>query len=88
MPAGRAVEAAGAVGGRAAPDALVRAGSMPMLARGRMEAARAVGRRTAPLAVLLVVPMLMLARGRVNAPAPIARRSAMSTFSCHVNLHL
>ena len=88
MPTGWAVDAAGAVGGRAAPNALVRAGAMPMLARRRMKAAQTVGRRTAPLAVFLVVSMLMLARGQVNAPAPVTRRSAMSAFSCHVNLHL
>ena len=38
----RAVDAAGAVGGGAAPDALVGARSVAMLASGRVDAARSV----------------------------------------------
>ena len=47
MPPGRAVVAAGTVGGGAAPDALVAAGAVAVLARGRVYAARAVARRAA-----------------------------------------
>ena len=39
---GRAVDAAGAVGGGAAPDALVGAGAVAVLARGRVDTARSV----------------------------------------------
>ena len=42
MLAGRAVDAAGAVGGGAAPDALVGAGAVAVLARGRVDTARSV----------------------------------------------
>ena len=42
MLAGRTVDAAGTVGGGAAPDALVTAGTMTVLARGRVDAARSV----------------------------------------------
>ena len=42
MLTGRAVVAAGAVGGGAAPNALVAAGAVAVLLRGRMVAARAV----------------------------------------------
>ena len=60
---GWAVDAAGAVGGGAAPDALVAARTMAVLARGRVDASGTVARRSAPFAVLLVVAMLMLPRG-------------------------
>ena len=82
--AGRAVVAAGAVGGGAAPDALVAAGAVAVLFRGGIVAARAVARRTAPFAVFLVVAVLMLASGRMIAARAVARRSAMSAFSAHV----
>ena len=39
MLASRAMDATGAIGGGAAPDALVGAGTMAMFARGRMNAA-------------------------------------------------
>ena len=42
MPPSRAVVAARAVGGGAAPDALVAAGAVAVLLRGRMVAAQAV----------------------------------------------
>ena len=42
MPAGRAVDAAGAVGGGTAPDALVGAGAVTVLARRRVDATRSV----------------------------------------------
>ena len=83
MPPGRAVDAAGAVRGRTAPDALVRAGAVAMLARRGMDTARAVGRRAAPLAVLFVVTVLMLARRAVNATRTITNRTAMSAFRTH-----
>ena len=44
MLAGRAVVAARAIGGGTAPDALVAAGAVAVLLRGRMVAARAVAR--------------------------------------------
>ena len=84
MLAGRAVDAAGAIGGRAAPDALVAAGAVAVLARWRVNAPRAVTLRTTPLAVLLVVTVLMLSRRRVNTSRAIARTSAVSTFRAHV----
>ena len=40
--AGRAVDATGAVGGRTAPDALVAAGAMAMLARWGVDTPRTV----------------------------------------------
>ena len=80
---GRAVDAAGAVGCRAAPDALVRAGAMTVLACRGMDTSRPIGRRAAPFAVLLVIAMLVLPRRRVDAPAPVARRSAMPAFCTH-----
>ena len=43
MPAGRAVDATGAGRGRAAPDALVRAGAVAVLARRGMDTTEAVG---------------------------------------------
>ena len=79
----RAVDAAGAVGRRAAPDALVRAGAVTVLARRGMDAARPVGRRAAPFAAPLVIAMLVLPRRRVDASAPVARRSAMPAFCAH-----
>ena len=42
MLAGGAVDAAGAVGGGAAPDALVGAGAVAVLARGRVDAPRTI----------------------------------------------
>ena len=47
MLAGRAVVAAGAVGGGAAPDAFVAARAVAVLARGRMDATQAVARASA-----------------------------------------
>lgn len=88
MLPGRAVDAAGAVGRRAAPDALVRAGAVTVLARRRMDASRPVGRRAAPFAALLVIAMLVFPRRRVDAPAPVARRSAMPAFCTHDGLLL
>ena len=73
MLPGRAVDAAGAVGGRTAPDALVRPGTVTVFARRGMDAARAIGRGTAPFAMPLVVTVLVLARRAVNAARTIAR---------------
>ena len=83
MLSGWAVVTAGAVGGGAAPDALVAAGAVAVLLRGRMVAARAVARRAAVFAMLLVIAMFMLAGGAVVAAAPIARASAVSAFRAH-----
>ena len=58
----RAMDAAGAVGGGAAPDALVGAGAMAVLASRRVDASGTVARRSAPFAVLLVVAVLVLPR--------------------------
>ena len=67
-----AVNAAGASGSGAAPNALVGAGAMAVLARGRMDAARAIRRRAAPLAVLLVVTVFVLVIRRMDAAGTIA----------------
>ena len=83
MPPSGAVDATGAVRGRAAPDALVRARAVAVLALRGMDAPRAVGQRTAPLAVLLVITMFVLARRAVNAPRTITRRPAISAFRTH-----
>ena len=83
MPPSRAVVAARAVGGGAAPDALVAAGAVAVLLRGRMVAARAVARRAAVFAMLLVIAMFMLAGGAVVTAASIARASAVSAFHSH-----
>jgi hypothetical protein len=47
MLPGRAVVAAGAVGGGAAPDALVAAGAVAVLARGGVDASGAIARASA-----------------------------------------
>ena len=83
MLAGRAVIAAGAVGGGAAPDALVAAGTVAVLLRGRMVAARAVARRATVFAMLLVVAMLVFAGGAVVTAAAVTRASAVSAFRAH-----
>ena len=84
MLASRAVVAARAVGNGAAPDALVAAGAVAVLLRGRMVAARAITRRAAPLAELLVIAVFMLAGGAVVAAAPIAHASEVSAFRAHL----
>ena len=83
MLPGRAVVAAGAVGGGAAPDALVAARAVAMLLRGRMVASRAVARRAAVFAMLLIVAMLVFASRAVVTAAPIACASAVSAFRAH-----
>ena len=83
MPARRAVDAAGAGRGRAAPDAFVRARAVAVLARGGMDTPRTVGRRAAPLTVLLIVTMLVLPRRTVNTARSVARRPAMPAFRTH-----
>ena len=83
MSTGGAVDAARAVRSRAAPDALVRARAMAVLACRRMNAPQTVGRRATPLAVLLIVTMLVLPRRTVNATQSIACRAAMSAFRTH-----
>ena len=84
MLAGRAVDAAGAVGGGAAPDALVAAGAVAVLARGRVDATRTIARRAAPLAVLLVVAVLVLSCRTMYAARTVARASAVSAFRTHI----
>ena len=83
MLASRAVVAAGAVGGGAAPDALVAAGAVAVLLRGRMVTARAVARRAAVFAMLLVVAMLVFAGRAVVAAASVAHASTVSAFRAH-----
>ena len=56
------MEASGTVSGGTAPDALVAARAVTMLARGRVEASGAVRRRTAPFAVFLIIAVFMLPR--------------------------
>ena len=62
MLPGRTVDAAGAVGGGAAPDAFVGAGAMAVLASWRVDASGTVARRTAPFAVFLVIAVFVLPR--------------------------
>ena len=88
MPARGAVDAAGAGRGRAAPDALVRARAVAVLARRGVNAPRTIGRRAAPLAVLLVVTMLVLPRGAVDTTRTVARRPTMSAFRTHPQISL
>ena len=57
------MDAAASIGGAAAPDALVRAWAVAVLARGAVDAAGAVARRAAPLAMFLVIAVLVFARG-------------------------
>ena len=83
MLTGRAVVAAGAVGGGAAPVALVATGAVAVLLRGRMVAARTVARRAAVFAMLLVVAMLVFAGGAVVTAAAVTRASAVSAFRAH-----
>ena len=84
MLPGRAVVAAGAVGGGAAPDALVAAGAVAVLARGGRDAAGAVARRAAPLAVLLVVAMFVFPRRRMDTARAVACATAVSAFRTHL----
>ena len=84
--AGGAVDASGAVGSRAAPDALVGAWTMAVLACGGVDTSGAVRRRAAPFAVLLVVAVLMLPRRRMDASRAVTRAAAISAFSTHVTL--
>ena len=86
MLASRTVDAAGAVGSRAAPDALVAAGAVAVLARGGVDASGAVARRSAPFTVLLVVAVLVLPRGGMDASRAVARRSAVSALCTHRGL--
>ena len=88
MLAGRAVVAAGAVGGGAAPDALVAAGAVAVLLRGGVVAARTIARRSAPFAVFLVIAVLVLPRRRMDASRTVGRGSAVSAFCTHVFLTL
>lgn len=83
----RAVVTPGAVGGRAAPNALVRAGTMTMLPRGRIIAPRAIRRRPAIFAVLLIIAMLVLTRRAVITPRAIGRRPTISTFRTHTEYY-
>ena len=89
MLAGRTVDAAGTVGGGAAPDALVAAGAVTVLARRGVNTSRAVARRAAPFTVILVVAMLVLTRRRMDASRAVARASTVSAFRTHtLSLHL
>ena len=83
VPSGGAVDAAGAIRGGAAPDALIATWAVAVLARGRVDATRAVARRTAPFAVLFVVAVLVLARGGMDAARAVARAPAVSAFRTH-----
>ena len=56
------MDAAEAGGSGSTPDALVGAGAVAMLARGRVDTAQAIARRAAPFAVLLVIAVLVLPR--------------------------
>ena len=84
MFAGRTVAETGAVGGGATPDALVAAGAVAVLLRGRMVATRAVARRAAVFAMLFIVAMLVFAGRAVITAASVAHTSAVSAFRAHV----
>ena len=86
MPPRRAVGTAASVGRRAAPDALVRAGPMPMQPRGTVRAPVPVARAPAPLAMLLVIAMLMKPIRPVGTPVSITGRPAMSAFRTHARI--
>jgi len=85
MPSRRRMRTARAVRGRAAPDALVRARPMPVLARRAMRTPRAVARRPAPFAMPLVVSVLVLPRRTMRTTRTIARRIAMPASCAHVS---
>ena len=68
MLAGRAVDAAGAVGGGTAPDALVGAGAVAVLARGRVDAPRAIARAAAISAFRAHVAYYSTVLARVRNP--------------------
>ena len=85
MLSGRAVDAAGTIGGGAAPDTLVAARAVPVQPIRTIRATMSVAGRTAPFAVLLVVAMLMKPIRAVCASVPVARRTAMSAFCRHLN---
>ena len=79
----RGVDAAGAGGRRAAPDALVSAVSMAVGFVRRVDAAVSIARASAPLAVLLVVEVLVRLGGTVDARTSVARAIAMAAFGAH-----
>ena len=66
--AGRAVDATRAVGGGAAPDALVGAEPVTMLAHGRMDAPRAIAHATAISAFRAHVAYYSTVLARVRTP--------------------
>ena len=84
VAARRRIDAAGAVRRRAAPDALVSAGAMPVYLVGGVYAAAPVTRAAAPLAVLFVVAMLVDLVRTVDAAMSVARAAAMPTFARHL----
>ena len=83
MAVSRRIYAAGAVRRRAAPDALVRTGAVPVYLVGGVYAAMAVACTATPLAVLLVVAMLVDLVRAVYAAMAVARAAAMPTFTRH-----
>ena len=84
MAVSRRIYAAGTIRRRAAPDALVRAGTVAMYLVWGIYAAMAVACAATPLAVLLVVAVLMDLVGTVYAAMAVARAAAMPTFACHL----
>ena len=83
MTASRGVDAAGSVGRRTAPDALVAAGAVPVRLVGGVDAAAAVACAAAPLAVLFVVAVLVNLVGAVDAAVTVARAAAIPAFCRH-----
>ena len=80
----RRIYAAGAIRRRAAPDALVPAGAVPMYLVGGIYATVPVACAAAPLAVLFVVTVLVDLVRAVDAAVAVARTAAMPTFARHL----
>ena len=84
MAVSRRIDAAGAVRRRSAPNALVRAGAMPVYLVGGVYVAMSVACAAAPLAVLFVVAVLVNLVRTVDATMAVARAAAMPTFARHL----
>ena len=83
MATSRRIYAASAIRRRAAPDALVPAGTVPVHLVRSIYATAPVACATTPLAVLFVVAMLVDLVGTVDAATTVARAAAMPAFACH-----
>ena len=82
----RRIYAAGAIRRRAAPDALVPAGAMPVYLVGGIYTAVPIACAAAPLAVLFVVAVLVNLVRAVDTAMTIARTATMPTFARHFRI--